>query len=55
MSSELFGRNEYKCTEADSGRKGILGREGIGRSPAVLEPEAQLGMVEAKLGTLAPY
>ena len=46
MSSELFGKNEYKCTEADGGRKGILGREGSRIRLALLEPEAQLGMPE---------
>ena len=40
MSSELLGKNEYKCTEADGGRKGILGREGTRSRLALLHPEA---------------
>lgn len=40
MSSELCEKNEYKYTEADSGRKGILGRAGTRSSLVLLEPEA---------------
>ena len=50
MSSELRGKNECEHTEADSGRKGILGREGTrrlgggsGRSAKATDPGLTLG------------